>query len=100
MITINEPQVGNYLDISNVHIPEEAVETLDPQVNDWVVYEYNEGWFVWVPTDLHGVKRDLEHSGLHPKVQEILEYAARNGFNFVRFDADGARYPELKEYDW
>lgn len=81
--------IGNYLDISTVHITE---KTLDSDRCPYILASYDTGVIYWVPDeDDHLVPDDLKI---------VFDYARMNSCPLVRLDADGFEFPELPTYDW
>lgn len=83
--------IGNYLDISTVHITQ---ETLEGSRGDYYrLASYDRGAFFWVP--------DEDWDEFVPDdLQIIFNHARLNACTLVRLDADGFQFPELEEYDW
>ena len=79
-----------FFDVSTIHVPSSnAFDDID-----CVIAEYNEGWFLYIPFDPHEIK-------LLPNwLQAIFEKALYDNCWFVRIDADGEQYDNLKTFDW
>jgi hypothetical protein len=101
---IKDPQVGTFLDVSNVHLTEDEMAFLMDERSEWTIYPYAEGAFVYVPRHPEGLKAELENlegSGkLRKEIVDLFRWAAKKGYWFVRFDADGMVYPELPQFVW
>lgn len=80
--------IGNYLDISTIHLTEKSLESS----SEYKLCEYEYGAIFWVPDeDVGDIPFDLKL---------VFDYARNNCCNLIRFDADGFQFPELPEYDW
>lgn len=85
--------------ISTGHVPEDVRDAmLEAPGKDSFYGLYHapteHGCFVACPDDL-GVQEALPIP-----LRNCVAWAIRNGFKWLRFDADGDLIPELKTYDW
>lgn len=99
------PDIYNYLDISTGHLSPDDVKSLDndaectsssPCDPTLIVFKYDEGWFVVVPSDDGEFKEAYSD-----QLALILKEARENDCCFVRFDADGNKYTDdLEVFAW
>ena len=106
--SIKRPLIGKFLDISAYHIPYSDDKILRRAAAsashawDPIVYKYEEGQFVHVPSDKN-LAVDLKMwkaNGLSATFCRIMKRASDLKLWFVRFDADGMIYADLKTFDW
>lgn len=102
------------LDISTGHLSEKTRDWLDEQikieaeeqpgrpVRGWmctsarsgvVAFPFDYGWF------MHVREEELNDGTLAADLQEVLNYASRQGYDWIKLDADGERYEQLPFYE-
>ena len=96
----NSPQCFKVLDISTIHISEEENGYLQNINSPLITYEYNEGFFVYVPISFIIDEPNIIKTGFSEGFINILKLAAAQDCKFVCFDADGIVYEDLPQYDW
>lgn len=81
-----------HLDLSTANITPETL--IKSKCHRYLVAEYEEGAFFWVP----------EPEDIDPETPEdlklVLLYAARQNCGLVRFDADAELCTGLPKYEW
>lgn len=101
------PYLKKVLDISTSHITLEDNKLLSLQTEELpsqgpCVYNYLEGYFVFVSSNPDNFKSDLVEWEKHfsPEFCRIMLHAHTIGVNYVQFDADGVEYKDLKTFSW
>lgn len=98
-----------YADLSTCHIKSTDSEALErraraPLTEGPIVYQYEEGFFVWVPAGnpelLPGYLRVCEAAGLSKQFRRVIAEACKQECTFVRLDRDGAKVDGLPVYSW
>lgn len=99
--------VLKYLDVSTAHITLQDDRLLkrscsDPAFAGPLAYEYEEGYWVWVPDKptLKAPKKGYKTQGFSKAFVQLLEGADREGCSWIRLDADGFVYSCLPQFDW
>ena len=106
------PTICKYLDCSTAHITDNDAQLLELDAKclpalapTLVVYQYTEGFFVFVP-DLSGNKleehkKNCQDAGYSTHLLNLLDIARQYDCIFLRLDRDGDLYPELpQQQDW
>ena len=102
-------EVFKYADISTCHLAKHDSDLLEQAADNGrplfsrgpIVYDYDEGFFVWVPSDdLAEFLADYKAFGLSDAFLRIIGDASLQGVHFVRFDVDGAEVRDAKKFDW
>ncbi|EGQ62385.1 hypothetical protein GGI1_12590 [Acidithiobacillus sp. GGI-221] len=86
--------------ISLAHLPLKSMKALH-QYGDrvpWMICApYTDGAFISVPSDLD---ENLLHKSLLDGLRDILTWAKKGGYEWVRLDVAGDTVPELPTYGW
>jgi hypothetical protein len=103
--SIKSPYLVHVLDISTGHISMNDSRLIqnykDVDSCPLIVYEYPEGYFVYIPSD--NLKEELiafEDWGMSKEFCKIIKLASKRGCKYVQFDADGIVYEDLKQFNW
>lgn len=74
----------------------------DFQGDEFLVYEYPEGFFVYIPplSSFADALDDAEHHGMSPGFIKLFILAKDNECKFLHLDGDGPQHEELENYDW
>ena len=100
-IKIDNPVTIKVMDISTGHITKQDGTMLTDHYLDIkgencpIIYDYAEGAFVFC-----GDKNSINYKSFSCEFNAILKFANEKGYTFVRFDADGEIYPDVKQFDW
>lgn len=84
--------VYKFLEISTIHIPAPTVPE-SKLIEPYVIAEYNEGYFLYVPTT-------DEYNNCPSWLVSIFEKAVENDCYHIRIDCDGDDHDDLIKFDW
>jgi len=91
-------------DVSTVHIAESDAKLLGGGHPLVVTYEYPEGWWLHVDSDLGDdqdkVMKELLEAGFSPAFTHLLSVARRHNVDWIRLDGDGEIYEYLSQHHW
>jgi hypothetical protein len=96
------------LDVSTAHITKDDADLLTSQVykgnfevEDVIVYPYQEGFFVYVPReDTRTFNRRARKAGFSESFLKVINLARKNGCKYAQLDCDGPLYKGLKRHEW
>lgn len=105
------PYVFKCLDISMGHITKKDAELLiiddshpvahEKYHNNPVVsYEFEYGFFVFVPENDEGYSKDALKFGYSKAFVEVMDKARKLKCKFIQFDGDGIEYDDLPTFKW
>lgn len=84
-------EISKMLTISTAHITEQTAEFLSTNVITVPHYEYEYGYFIYIPEYDMNLPQDL---------MDCMLFAKANGCEWLRLDCDGYYVDELERYDW
>lgn len=86
--------------ISTAHVSEADMERLTDRIrsSDYPGAAYDEGCWLWIPLN-EGDGDDPIYNGLK-SILDIVEWARKNQYAYVRIDRDGDEISDLPTYDW
>jgi hypothetical protein len=103
---IINPAIVKCLDISTGHMTENDDKLLKAATDDQrqvpsdaIVYEYKEGYFVYVSSN-PDQDVELTKEGFSAAFLNIIKKARSFKIKYVQFDADGITYADLPIFDW
>lgn len=96
------------LDISTGHLTKRDNELLKQASkgdftaaqNPIVSYEYEYGYFVFVPPKDEGTAKSARKYGYSEQFTNILNRARALKCKYIQYDGDGIQYDDLKTYNW
>ena len=97
----DRPLTVKCLDISTGHLCLKDKQLLDDAVkgeseNPMVAYEYEYGYFVYVPDD----DTNIKEYGYSQEYINILDTARKQGCKYIQYDGEGIVYEDLPTYEW
>ena len=94
-----EDGVWKYIDVSTVHVTPDDCVLLDNDALPLVVYQYEEGYWILVPTE-DGEIDDVMNAGGSVYLTDILWRAFELDCYWVKLDRDGNEYEDLRTHNW
>lgn len=97
------PKFFKMLDLSTNHLTEDLGQELNAIPG--VIADHREyGWLLWVPEDIddHVAEysaEDAEHP-IPDVIVGIWRFAEKHGCQYVLFDSEADRVPDLPDYEW
>jgi hypothetical protein len=102
------PTITKNFDVSTSHITAKDNVLLKKSVKDiespLIIYEYEEGYFVYVPTE--GKEFDeaegsrIQEHGFSEALVNLLRESARLECKYLQLDADAMEYENLPIFEW
>ena len=92
-----KPPLFIYADLSTGHLPYQEMQTLTDAPPRVLTHEY--GAWVNVPADFE----DDDHEDYwedFPALRKVIEWARKQGANWINFDADGDTVDDLPTWEW
>lgn len=103
-----------YADVNTGHISEADAKTLAEDsdatassnlptgvgTDSLTVFAYDYGFFVHIPDDKDEETINLLASRYSPELITLYKQAQEQGCTFLRLDADGEPYEELRTFNW
>ena len=95
---LTRPYIFKVFDVSTGHMTVKDAQQLGDgsDTTCCIAYELSEyGWLVYIDTGNSSYGK-----GMSSAFKKILKIAGELGCEYVRFNRDGAVYPELKSFVW
>jgi len=96
-----KPKYFKYLDISTAHMTKLDNERLKDGISAVICIPYEYGYRIHISKENHEeILMYMKEAGLSPDFIKIIEWAHKEGMDWVEFDADGTVYPHLEQHTW
>ncbi len=83
-----------------MHVTENDCELIKSCGFPLVVYDYDDGYFVHCGIDETDDEKNLRDIGMSEGFINVWKKGVEYGCWFIRLDADGLSYQELKRFNW
>lgn len=102
------PIITRNFDVSTSHITAQDNVLLKKSVEDpespLVIYEYKEGYFIYVPTDNNEFDETegscIQEHGFSEALVNLLRESARLGCKYLQLDCDAVEYENFPTFEW